>query len=366
MPPGRPRRTSFPTISEVAAEAGVGRASAARALGDYGSVSPEMRRKVEEAARRLGYRPNALAWSMSTGVTRTVGVVVGDVSNPFFGAVTRGISDQMHTEEIDCLVASTDEDVVTEAEIIEALVRKQVDGIIVASTAGVDHPVLHLEAARTLGVPVVLVDRVLRRFEAPAVVLDNVAAARAATQLLLDAGHRRIGLVWGPAVGDHPTGPPGDTLSTIGERFEGYRDALAAAGLEVDERLVAPRPATLADAPRATASMLTLDDPPTALVTTESDATLTTLRRLRDHGLRCPEDVSVVAFDDAPWTDLTDPPLSVVRQPAVDMGRHAARILLALMAKTGADTGPDAAEPTGTVVLPADILVRASVAAPRA
>jgi LacI family transcriptional regulator len=361
MPSGRPRRASFPTISEVAAEAGVGRASAARALGDYGSVSPEMYRKVQEAARRLGYRPNALAKSMSTGVTRTVGVVVGDVSNPFFGAVTRGVSDQMHAQKIDCLVASTDEDVVVEAEIVEALVRKQVDGIILASTAGADHEVPHLKAARALGMPVVLVDRLLRRFDAPAVVLDNVAAARAATQLLLDAGHRRIGLVWGPAAGQHPTGAPGDTLSTIGERFVGYRDALAAAGLEVDERLVAPRPATLADAPRATASMLDLDDPPTALVTTESDATLTTLRRLRDHELRCPEDVSVVAFDDAPWTDLTHPPLSVVRQPAVDMGRRAAQVLLQLMAATDEDP----VEPTATVVLPADILVRASVAAPR-
>lgn len=356
MPSGRPRKPSHPTISEVATAAGVGRATAARALGDYGSVSPEMRDRVRDAARRLGYRPNALARSMSTGVTRTVGIVVADVANPFFGAVTRGISDEMHTDGIDCLVASTDEDVVVEAEIVEALVRKQVDGIIVASTAGINHDVPHLHAARERGVPVVLVDRTLTTFDAPSVVLDNAGAARAATRLLIDAGHRRIGLVWGPATGEHPTSPSDDTFSTIRERFEGYRDALLAAGLEVDERLVAPRPGSLAETAAAGATLLDLEPGlrPTALLAIESDATLRVLHRLRALGLRCPDDVSLVAFDDAPWTDLTEPPLSVVRQPAVEMGRRAAAELRTLL--SGAETGGGA--PT---VLPADILARASV-----
>lgn len=354
MPRG-PHKTSQPTLSEVAAAAGVGRATAARALGDYGYVSEEMRGKVLEAADRIGYRPNALAKSMATGVTRTVGVVVADVANPFFAGVIRGVSDELRPAGIDCLVASTDEDVDREAEIVEALLRKQVDGIIVASAAGVDEEVPHLVSAREQKVPIVLVDRSLHRFAAPTVVLDNVGAARAATELLLDQGHKRIALVWGPSPRSDATQLCGDELSTAVERFRGYKDALESRGFEVDPKLVAPRPLKLGDAARSSADVFDVDDPPTGIVAIESAAALVVLKGLREHGLRCPGDVSLAAFDDAPWTELVDPPLSVIQQPLTHMGQASARQLRAIIASRDL-TAVD------LQVLPASIVSRESVA----
>ncbi|MFZ1382041.1 MAG: substrate-binding domain-containing protein [Scrofimicrobium sp.] len=291
---------------------------------------------------------------MATGVTEAVGVVVADVANPFFASLVSGAEQELRTNGIDCLVANTGEDMTREAEVVEALLRRQVDGIIISSAAGMNEKVPHLESARKLGVPIVLFDRSLRYLDAPTVVLDNVGAARRATELLLDLGHREIALIWGASMGDDPLMIPQDALSTSIERFQGYREALTSRGMDVKPGLVAPRPSTLSGS-QAPTRVLDGPERPTAILAVEADATLATLKGLRHRLLSCPGDLSLVAFDDAPWTELTDPPLTVVQQPSVEMGRVAAVRLQELMAARSSSS-------TSVDILPEQLIVRGSAA----
>ncbi|WP_432543698.1 LacI family DNA-binding transcriptional regulator [Kineococcus sp. SYSU DK002] len=356
-----------PTISEVAQHAGVGRSSAARVLGGYGSVSERTRKQVLNSAAALGYETNELARSMSTGVTRTIGVVLADITNPFFAAVLRGISDATRAAGYGTLVVNSDEDPALEDEAVRLLVGKRVDGIVIAPAGGRRAAAEALRWAASRGVRVVQVDRTLDDLAVDAVVMDNRDAAREATRRLLDAGHSRIALAWGPAV------PPGTgarvsarrltelaarvEISSVGERYLGYAEALRAAGVEVDPHLVMTGRQT-ADGARAFTAGVLDGHAPTAVVCTEVEATIGVLAEVRARGLSVPDDLSLVSFDDSPWAGVLRPTLTTVRQPVQLLGEQAAA---RLTARLRGEDGPPA------VVHLASILVdRESVAAPPA
>ncbi|MDN3310611.1 LacI family DNA-binding transcriptional regulator [Microbacterium oryzae] len=326
-----------PTITEVARLAGVGRSSAARALGGYGSVSESTRERVLRAARELGYETNELARSMSTGETRTIGVVLADIANPFFAGVLRGITEVCAAEGFDTIVVNTDEDVEREQAAVRLMLAKQVDGIVVSPTGGADADADHLAAAVSRAVPVVQLDRTLSRLPGPAVVLDNREAAFAAAQELLSAGHRRIALAWGPRAeagvdtrAELERAAQTD-LSTTRERLLGYFGALDDAGLPTDPRLVMTGEQTVDGVARFIRAALASEQPPTAVVVTETDAALGVLQVLREQSLQSPRDLSLVGFDDAPWVQYLDPPLTVLSQPVQELGERSARELLALI-----------------------------------
>ena len=331
----RGRTPNPPTISEVAAAAGVGRATAARTLGGYGHVSEEMRERVLQAADDLGYRANALARSMSTGVTHTLGVIVADIGNPFFAGVVRGISDASRARGFDTIVLSTRESLEEEVAAMNVLLDKRVDGVIVASAAIEAKDVAHIVAARDHGIPVVLVDRDVAHVQLDSVVIDNRAAAREAIALLLEAGHTRVGFVWGPAAGDRPMtrrqllAAAATTLWTDAERLHGYLDALDDAGIRFDSDLIMVGPKTEEHATEEVERMLHLDDRPTALFCTETDAMTGSLRAIRGASLTYPTDVSLIGFDDSSWAAVMDPPLTMIEQPMHELGEHAATTLLA-------------------------------------
>lgn len=358
----RDRNSSPPTISEVAAEAGVGRASAARTLGGYGYASPELRDRVLAAAEKLGYRTNALARSMSTGVTHTLGVIVADIGNPFFAGVVRGISDTSRSRGFDTIVLSTHEDLDEERAAIGVLVDKRVDGMIIASAALGRDDVDHIRDAVDRGVPVVLVDRALDYLDLDSVVIDNRDAARRAAAGLIEAGHRRIGFIWGPSTTDEITtrrelsAAASVNLWTDGERLRGYLDALDDAGIPFDARLVMTGPKTEENATAWVARMLELPSRATAILCSETDGTTGALRAIRASGLRYPDDVSLIGFDDSSWAAVMDPPLTMIEQPMLELGARAAEILLEeINGKT----------PSRTMhTLQSTYIERASVAAP--
>ena len=328
-------RAAPPTISEVAAEAGVGRATAARTLGGYGYVSPELRERVLAAAARIGYRANAVARSMSTGVTHTIGVIVADIANPFFGGVVRGISDAARARGFDTLVVSTYEALAEEVAATDLLIDKRVDGLIVASAALDPGSAAHLERARSHGIPVVLVDRTVPGVELDAVVSDNRAATREAVVRLIEAGHRRIGFIWGPPVEERPrrrrdlVDAAARDLWTDGERLQGYLDALDDEVVAFDADLVMVGPKIEQRAETEVARMLALPDPPTALFCTEIDAMTGSLRALRTAGLQVARDVSLIGFDDSSWAAVIEPPLTMIEQPMLALGTRAADLLFA-------------------------------------
>ncbi|MBK0418686.1 LacI family DNA-binding transcriptional regulator [Leucobacter sp. CSA1] len=336
---------SRPTLSEVARRAGVGRSSAARVLGNYGSVSEHTRRRVLVAAAELGYETNELARSMSTGVTMTIGVVLADIANPFFAAVFRGISDAARAAGYGTLLVNSDEDPELEDEAVRLLVGKQVDGIIAAPAGGAHAPAAALRWAHERGTAVVQVDRTLNGFDADAVVMDNRDAARTAAERLIAAGHRRVALAWGPArqgrgavTADHLREWAGSSeISSVGERYLGYAAALEAAGIPLDPALVMTGEQTIEGVRRFARRALAGEGRPTAFIATEVDAVIGVLAEARAAGLVLPADLSLIGFDDSPWASVHDPPITTLRQPVQRLGEHAAEILIA---RLGGDRRP--------------------------
>jgi DNA-binding LacI/PurR family transcriptional regulator len=327
-----PRR-GMPSIVEVAREAGVSTATAARALGGYGYVSEKARSSVLAAAGRMGYRPNGLARSMITGATQTLGVLVPDIENAFFSRSLRGIADVAHERGYEVLLVNTDEDVEIEQKALGVLTERRVDGLVIAPTDVSDKDAMR--AVVNAGIPIVFIDRTLPGVPADVVGIDNRAAAREATERLLDLGHERIALL---------TGAPAElrakltraglrgverlAATTVGTRTAGYRDALVAAGLSPRPELVSAEGFRRDEAAAATRRLLELASPPTAVLALDSQLALGVLQGLHEMGLQCPRDLSLVGFDDADWTEVVSPPLSVMSQPIYDIGTEAGRLLL--------------------------------------
>lgn len=303
------------TIRDVAREAGVSQATAARALAGYGYVSAATRLRVRAAATAIGYRPNAVARSLVSGATRTIGVVVGDIENPFFASAARGIADVLEREGYTLLLANSDEDLAREQRAVEALRARQVDGLAVVPSSGDDGA--HLAAILRDGRPVVLLDRPIAGLAADAVLVDNRAGAERAVGHLAALGHRRIGLV-----GDSPG------IVSTSERLDGYRAALASAGIAQDEALVSLGGSSIEQGQRSARRLLERRDRPSALFTVNNFMTVGALGAIRELGLQIPDEIALVGFDDLDWTTLVDPPITVIAQPVAELGRTVAERLL--------------------------------------
>jgi DNA-binding LacI/PurR family transcriptional regulator len=336
-------RPAMATLTQVATAAGVSTATAARALGGYGSVKPATRALVLDAAERVGYRANVLARSMITGSTRTLGVVLSDIENPFFSLALRGISDAAHREGYEVLLVNTDEDVAVESKAVRMLTEKRVDGLVVSPSDADDTS--HLRSAIAAGTPVVLLDRRIPGLRADTVGIDNRAAARDATERLLELGHRRIALVTGadPRSADRLSGPRLRGVeraigTTAGLRAAGYRDALVAAGVEPSPQYVSAEGFHREDGARATGRLLRMPDPPTAVIALDSLLSLGALQAFAELDVSCPDTVSLIGFDDADWAEAVSPPLTVVSQPVYEIGTVACERLLARVAGDGRRT----------------------------
>lgn len=350
----RPASRRAVTVADIARAAKVSKATAARALGDYGQVSEAVRSRVLAAAEELNYRPNALARSMNTGRSNTIGVVVGDIENPFFAHAVRGISDVANAAGFDVILTNSDEDADAEEAAVDLLLDKQVDALIVAPASSAR--VAHLAAVTAAGRPLVLLDRRADGAHYDSVTVDNRTAARHAAAELLTEGHRRIAFI---STQPHPTPvfAPGDTItmSSVADRVAGVMEALTDAGVPAPERSIrlgADRRGVDAVA----RELLDGDDPVTAIIASDSLIAMTVFRTIRALGLSVPEDVSLIAFDNPEWTGITTPPLTVVEQPIYELGAAAARLALQRIHGERVDDE--------SVVFDAALVRRASVAAP--
>jgi LacI family transcriptional regulator len=310
-------------MRDVAAVAGVGIKTVSRVMNGATTVAPELAARVRDAAAKLGYRPNLLASSLrrSDGRTATIGILVGDVSNPFGAALLRAVDDTARTHGVQVLIGSLDEDPERERHLTRSLVDRKVDGMIIVPT-GHDQSYLYAEQQR--GNHFVFLDRAPSLFAADLVTSNNRQAARHAVAQLLANGHRRIGYL-------------GDvcTIATTLERYHGYLDALNAVGLPVDLSLVAHGCGSTDIAEAASVAMLTGENPPTALFTSQNLVTYGALKALA--GLRLRHQVAHVSFDDIPLADLLDPALSVVGQNTTELGRLATE---RLFARINGDSSP--------------------------
>lgn len=335
------------TMTDVARSAGVSVATVSHVLNDTRPVLPHTRQAVLDAIDRLGYTPNTLARSLVTSRTRSIGLAVSAISNPYFTEILQGVEAAAVAQGYSLLIADPHDDPEHERKVVQLLHERRVDGMIVAPSANPRELLAYLGRH---DVPAVFLDRLV---DAPAdgtprhdqVCAESAEPTARLVSHLTELGHRRIALV---------AGLPG--LSTTRERVAGYRRGLAGAGLPYDERLVAHGDSESAGAERATARLLSLAARPTALVTANNTMTLGALRTLRERGLSVPGDLALCCFDDFAWADLFSPRLTAVAQPSREIGAQAVRILLERLASPG--------RPARTVRLPCTFVHRTSCGCP--
>ena len=303
------------SLQEVAQVAGVSTSTVSRAITRPDMVNAETRERVEAAVRTLGYRPSRVARRLRVahGYSDLVGLVIPDLQNPFFADLARGVEDVAARHGYTVLIGNSDENVEKETRYLNAMQAEAVDGIILPPSCEGRSAAVDLARA---GVPLVCVDRRLDKASVDTVLVDNVRGAAEATEHLIALGHRRIGDLEGK-----------QGVSTTRERLEGYRSALARHGIESDPALVLAGDSRPEGARRLAARLLEAPDRPSALLVGNGMMTLGVVEAIHDLGLRIPEDVAVVGYDDMPWARALVPALTVVRQPGHELGSRAMELL---------------------------------------
>lgn len=303
-----------PTMADVARAANVSTATVSRVLrGVEGASSRETTALVRKCASDLGYIVDGVASSMRSRQTRTVGLVIADVSNPWWGQLVGGVEGVLGPQGYSVILANTDNNVERERHAVATLLRKQVDAMIVASSSA-DGSHLQGAVARTT---IVLVDAELPDLHVDSITIDNEAAARTAVEHLLEQGHECVAIVGG-----------GTQVSCDRSRLDGYRKALARRGLRVPPEYIAAGASTFEGGRAAVAQLLDLPSRPSAIFVTNNMMTIGALVAIADAGLEVPGDVSIVGFDDMEWYPIAQPPITAVFEPAREMGRRAAERLL--------------------------------------
>jgi LacI family transcriptional regulator len=331
-------------MDDVARASGVSKATVSRVLaGVEGGCAPATAETVRETARRLGYVVNSLASSLRSRQTFTIGLIIADVSNPFFGGIAKGVEDRLSQTGYSVILGNSGNSLQRERQLVQVLVDKQIDGLIAATSASVSQ---HFLDAQQSGVGVVLVDSELPNSGLESVTIDNRGAAKAGVQHLLAQGHRRIGVVTGPL-----------EAAFDRQRLEGSQAALAAFAHDQAEIVAVQADLEAKGGEAAAHALMRRADPPTAVFVTNNMMTLGFLVGLASLGLRVPDDVSLIAFDDQDWYSVTSPPLTGIRNPAYEMGHIAAERLLRQITSL---TGPDTQS-----VLDAPLILRDSVGPPR-
>jgi LacI family transcriptional regulator len=312
------------TLKDVAARAGVHPATASRALGPETRllVSEETARRVLDAAAELGYTPNPVARSLRTRRSHTVGVLIPDLNNPLFPPIVRGLDDALAAAGYVALIGNTDSDSDRERIVFEQLRARHVDGFVLA-TAQLRDPVL-AEAARA-ELPVVLVNRLAEGYPFPSVSVDNERGVGMVVAHLAGLGHRRIAHIAGP-----------QDLSTGLSRYRGFVKAMADHGLPVaDDLVIFARAYSVEEGLRCCRTLLEPAGRCTAVAAANDMLALGCYAALDDARLSCPDDMSVVGFNDMPFIDRLRPPLTTVRFPHYQVGTEAAQLLLERIGGTG-------------------------------
>lgn len=325
------------TIYDVARRAEVSPSTVSRVLNGKQSVDAELAERVRRAARELDYRPNAVARNLRRSRTNLWAVIISDISNPFFTALVRGVEDVARGAEHSVVLCNSDEDPDKEASYVAAVLAEQMAGVIISPTNRTAN-VKQLLAARA---PVVTIDRQVAGADVDTVLVDNEHGARLATEHLIAEGYRRIACITGPK-----------RVSTATQRLRGYRAALRAAGRPADDALVRHADFREHGGLDAMRDLLRGDEKPDAVFVTNNLMTVGALECLAEGGVRIPDEVAVIGFDDVPWATFIRPPLSTITQPTYELGRSAATLLLDRIA------APE--RPTSLLTLPTELHIRDS------
>ena len=331
------------TIHDIAAKAGVSLSTVSRVLNGKAKkyrISPKTEETILHFAEELSYRPNKMAQGLRLKKSHTIGLVVPDISNPFFAYVTRVIQTKAYEMGYSLIVCNTNEDLSTEIEQIELMKSKVIDGFIVMPV-GTDYR--HLETLIRKKHPLVLLDRCFDALQTSSVVVDNYEGAYLATAYLIECGHKKIGIIQGLP----------DTYTNT-ERMRGYLDALRENNIEVKSQYIVGKDYRRESGYIETKLLLNLEERPTAIFTTSDLITLGALQAIVEDNYKIPDDISIVSFDDTDFAPFLFSPLTAVRQPKELMGEIAVKMLIDAM------NGENATEKQ-RIILKSQLVKRASV-----
>jgi LacI family transcriptional regulator len=309
---------------KVAEEAGVSVFTVSAVINGTSAVSNDLRERVNAAILKTGYKRNAVARSLKTGRTMTIGVTIGNITNPFYTDLVAVIQNVLHAAGYAMILCCNDGNLDLQREHVQLLRDRMVDGLIM-TPVGQD-PQLR-QALDDFPAPIVLVDRLVDKFESDAVLLDNRAAVSAAVRYLLSLGHRRIGFVSGPP--DSFTGR---------ERLAGFKEALAESKVKFEADLTQMGAFRIEEAYNAALRLLMAPKRPTAIFSANNQMAIGIVRAIRDMGLRCPEDISLASLDDFPWSSAFEPQLTTLAQPVATFAQRASQLILDRI--KGEYTGP--------------------------
>lgn len=301
------------TIYDVARRADVSAATVSRVLNGQVRVNPQLTERVNRAIKELNYTPNGVARSLRRKSARAWALIVSEVESAHVTSFARAVEDVAHQHGISLVLCNSDGDPARESRYLEVVIAEQMAGVILSPT----RPDTDIAILRDNGVPVVTIDRQLDRTDVNAVIVDNARAAENAVNHLLDGGYRRIACITGPS-----------HVSTANQRLAGYYAALATHDIPLDHSLIRAENDGEGGGWKAMAELLELPEPPDAVLTASSLLTVGALRALKHHGIRIPQGFGVVGFDDNPWLQVIDPPLTTVAQPTYGLGQQAAELLL--------------------------------------
>ena len=332
------------TIHDVAQRAGVSPITVSRVINHSGYASRDTRERVEAAVIELGYVPNRLARSLRSKRTHTLALVLTDITNPFFTTVARGVEDTASDAGYMVIFCNTDESESEEKKYLQVLLQQQVDGILLVPARNTPDSI---DLIRKQNTPVVVLDRRLSPgVDVDTVRCENELGAYQLVRLLIELGHQRLALLSGPL-----------GVSTAEDRLAGYRRAMHEAGFADESQVIIYGQFNQASGFEMMHQILELDPRPTAIFAANNLIGIGALHAAQEAGLRVPEDVAMVEFDDLPPTLLTSPFFTVAAQPAYDMGQRATQLLLARLTT-------DASAPCQEIILPTELIVRQSSGSP--
>jgi LacI family transcriptional regulator len=303
------------TIRDVAKKAGVSIATVSAAINGNKYVSPLLKQQVMEAVRQLGYTPDAIARSLKRGRTHLIGLIVADVTNPFFTELIHFVERAARKEGYSVLLCDTDQNFETEYAYLQLMRTYRAEGVILAPAGRFsDYRQPEIE---NYDLPMVFIDRLVPGLNFDGVALDNHKAAFQATSYMLDLGHRKLATIAGP-----------DHLSPALDRIAGFRDALQQRGIPFRDPMVRNGNFEESQAFRACQELLAEPERPTALFVANNHMLIGVMRAITQQGLSCPKDISVTSVDDFPWANAFTPRLTTVRQPVEEFADNALRLLL--------------------------------------
>ncbi len=315
-----------PTINDVAAAAGVSRATASRALSDYGRISESTRNQVKAAANKIGYTPNQVARSMRAGNTKTIGlVIIADFTNVFFDRATKGIVDTARANGYEVLISNTDENLEVEREAIQTLLEKQVDGLIVVPSTAVIHD--HLDAQNRNNTPLVTIDRIVPGINATSITTNDFESCEAAVTEAKNRNHTNMAfLIATSTVKEAQTEKPFLQNSIIENRVDGFMSGIAKNKVKGAHWIYSPDDPQKAEL--KVQELLKQKNPPTIIFTSNNDMALAVLRTANKLNRNIPEDISLVTVDDSQWLEAIAPGIAVVERPVDELAKLAVEKLI--------------------------------------